>query len=435
MPEETEVNLGSWWSSLSEDERTAAFGQLPEDDAEELFLSLSTLSQADLISSLPSARCRPLVRLLAPDDAVDLIQELPEEQREDAISMLDRLTRREVRDLLAYAEDEAGGLMSPRFVRVLPDMRITEAFLYLRKQAKRSNETVFYIYVLDNEQRLLGVISLRELLAADNLAFVRDVMVTDLVTVNEDTKQEEVSALLAQYNLLAIPVLGKDGSLKGIVTVDDVMDVMQEEVTEDIQKIGGTQAFDEPYLGIGAFGMLRKRVGWLAVLFIGEMLTATAMAYYEHEIARALVLALFIPLIISSGGNAGSQASTLVIRALAVGEVRSRNWARVFAREAAVGAALGIVLGIIAYLRITAWPNSEIIYGTHYALIGLTVASSLVGVVLWGTITGSMLPLLLQRLGFDPATASAPFVATLADVTGLVIYFSIANVILSGVLL
>jgi magnesium transporter len=260
-------------------------------------------------------------------------------------------------------------------------------------------------------------------------------MRTDMVTASEQMDQEAVSLLFAQHDLMAVPVVDAEGRMRGIVTVDDIVDVVQEEATEDIQKIGGTEALDSPYLQIGFARMLRKRAGWLAALFLGEMLTATAMGYYENEIARAVVLALFIPLIISSGGNSGSQASTLVIRAMALGEVRLRDWWRVIRRELAVGLALGTTLGVIGLLRVLLWQALFRVYGEHFLLIGLTVACSLVGVVLYGTVAGSMLPFLLRRLGFDPASASAPFVATLVDVSGIVIYFTVASLILRGILL
>jgi magnesium transporter len=254
-------------------------------------------------------------------------------------------------------------------------------------------------------------------------------------SVRDDLDQEAVANVMAESKLMAVPVVDAEGRIKGIVTVDDIVDVVQEEATEDIQKIGGTQALDAPYLEVGLLEMVKKRGAWLVVLFVGELLTATAMAFYEDRIARAVVLALFIPLIISSGGNAGSQATTLVIRAMGMGEVRLHDWWRVLRREIWTGLALGTVLGAIGLVRVLLWPAREQQYGAHFVLIGFTVSLSLVGVVMWGALAGSMLPFVLRRLGFDPASASAPFVATLVDVTGLVIYFSVANVLLAGTLL
>jgi magnesium transporter len=337
--------------------------------------------------------------------------------------------------LLAYAEDEAGGLMNPHYARLRPDATIDEAISYLRRQARDRAETIYYVYVLDEQQRLLGVVSFRELFAAPPGKRVQDIMHTDFVTLREDQDQESVSQVFAKTGYLAVPVVDAENRIKGIVTVDDVVDVVQEEATEDIQKIGGVEALDEPYLSISLGKMIRKRGGWLAALFIGEMLTATAMGYFQDEIARAVVLALFVPLIISSGGNSGSQATTLVIRAMALGEVGLRDWWRVIRREVLSGLGLGILLATIGLARILLWQFLFHTYGEHYGLVAITVAVSLVGVVLWGTVAGSMLPFGLRALGLDPASASAPFVATLVDVSGLVIYFTVAIVVMRGTLL
>ncbi len=423
------------WDSMSDEERLAAFRSLLRSDAEDLFLQLSPAEQANLIVQWPTSEQRSWVRLLAPDDAADLLQQVSDSERYQMISLLDEGTRREVTALLAYAEDDAGGLMSSRFIRLRPEMSVEEAIRYLRAQAKTPVESIYYCYVLDSEQKLLGTVSFRELFLAPPGKLVNEIMKADLVTVPEDMDQEEVSRRFAQYGLMAIPVVDAEMRIKGIITVDDVVDVVEEEATEDIQKLGGTQALEAPYLATGVLQMLRKRAGWLTVLFVGEMLTASAMDRFHNEIERAVVLALFIPLIISSGGNSGSQASTLIIRALALQEVRLSDWWRVFTREVFIGLALGAILGVLGLLRIVLWPSRDQLYGDHYFKVGLTVACSLVGVTVWGSVSGSMLPLLLRRLGFDPASASAPFVATLVDVTGLVIYFSLANLILGGTLL
>ncbi len=314
-------------------------------------------------------------------------------------------------------------------------MSVDEAIAYLRRQARERLETIYYVYVLDPEQRLLGVITFRELLSAPPNKTVRDIMHTDVVTAHESMDQEALSRLFQEHDFLAIPVVDDERRVKGVVTVDDIVDVVQEEATEDIQKFGGMEALEEPYLEIGFLRMVRKRAGWLAALFIGEMLTATAMGRFEGEIARAVVLALFVPLIISSGGNSGSQASTLVVRALALGELRMRDWWRVVRRELAAGLMLGSILAIIGFARILLWQALFHTYGDHYLLVAFTVAFSLIGVVTWGTLAGSMLPLVLHKLGFDPASASAPFVATLVDVSGIVIYFTTASLILGGTLL
>jgi magnesium transporter len=423
------------WPILSKIDRAEGFAILPRREAEDLFLSLRAPDQLHLIQSLEPGERRSWARLLPPDDAADLVQEATLEQREPLLALLDEKTRKEVKALLAYKEDEAGGLMNPRYARVRSDMTVDEAVSYLRQQARAKVETIYIAYVVDDQRRLVGVASFRDLFAADPTKRVRDVMRTEFVTVTEQQDQESVSRLFAQYDLVAIPVLDAEGRMKGIVTVDDIVDVVQEEATEDIQKFGGMEALDAPYLQISLTTMIRKRAGWLAALFLGEMLTATAMAYFEDEIARAVVLALFVPLIISSGGNSGSQASTLVIRAMALGELRLRDWWRVVRRELVTGLALGLVLGSIGFLRIMVWQAVKPTYGTHALLVATTVFCSLIGVVLFGTFSGSLLPFILKRLKFDPASASAPFVATLVDVTGLIIYFSAASLILRGALL
>ncbi|HET8540278.1 MAG TPA: magnesium transporter [Anaeromyxobacter sp.] len=420
---------------FSPEDRVVAFQSLPRPEAEDFFLSRSARDQQELLLGLPPEERRSWIRLLPPDDAADLVQAAPQEEREGLRALLDDRTRMEVTALLAYAEDEAGGLMNPRFARVRPDMTADEAISYLRRQARERAETVYTGYCLDEEQRLLGVVSFRDLFAAPPDRRVRDLMETDVVTVREDMDQEEVSRVFAESGFVAIPVVDAQGRMKGIVTVDDIVDVVEEEATEDIQKFGGVEALGAPYLEMRFPAMVKKRAVWLAVLLVGEMLTATAMAFFEEEIARAVVLAVFLPLIISSGGNSGSQASTLVIRAMALGEVRLRDWWRVAGREIGTGIALGVILGAIGFVRILVWERIGHVYGEHYVLVAITVAASLVGCVTFGTLAGSMLPFLLRRLRLDPASASAPFVATLVDVTGVVIYFGIGSVVLSGTLL
>jgi magnesium transporter len=422
------------WQLLVPEDRLESFRALPRPEAEDLFLSLSARDQAEIVRSLPPPERRSWMRLLPPDDCADLVQEIPHEGREDLLSLLDDNTRKDVNGLLAYAEDDAGGLMNPRYVRVRPDMSVDEAITYLRRQAAGVG-ALNYAYAIDQDQKLRGVISFRKLLAARPEQHVSEVMQTDLVTVPEKMDQEEVSRLFSTYRFIAFPVVDDQGHMKGVVTLDDIVDVVREEATEDIQKIGGTAPIDAPYLAISITEMVKKRAGWLAALFIGETLTATAMGYFEAEIAHAVVLALFVPLVISSGGNSGSQATTLVIRAMALGEVRLRDWWRVVQREFISGLSLGLILASIGVVRILLWQALFHTYGQHHLLIALSVAASLVGVVLWGTLVGSMLPFLLRRLGADPASASAPFVATLVDVTGLIIYFSMAKIILSGTLL
>ncbi len=421
------------WPTLTFEKRKEFFYSLPRHEAEELFLNLNGNNQAELFLELPGYERRSWIRLLAPDDAADLIQELPKDYGPIALELLDPITRTEVNALMAYAEDEAGGLMNSRFARLRPDMRVSEAISYLRAQSKAQIETIYYAYVLDHHQKLLGVVTLRELFNTFPTKLISEIMASDLITIRDDLDQEEVGKIFSQQNYLALPVVTEDNVMKGIITVDDIVDTLQEDATEDIQKIGGSEALGEPYLDISLLSMLKKRAGWLMVLFVGEMFTTSAMKSYEEVIEKAAVLAVFVPLVISSGGNSGSQASTLIIRALSLGEVRLKDWWRVFLREVYSGLGLGILLALIGFLRI--YLRGEADYGPHYALLAMSVGMSLIGIVLWGTLAGSMLPFLLKKLRFDPATASAPFVATIVDVTGLIIYFSVAHYFLKGVLL
>jgi magnesium transporter len=429
------TELRDAWLVLSPGERVEGLRMLERTDAEDMFLELDAADQAEFVLALLHAERRSWIRLLEPDDAADLIQAAPFDQREGWLALLDVKTRQDVTALLAYAEDDAGGLMNPRYARVRPDMTVDEAIGYLRKQARERTTNISDVYVLDPEQHLLGVVSFGEIFTAQTDKKVRDLMHPPHVTALEQMDQEALSNLFAKHDLMAVPVVDAQGRMKGIVTLDDIVDVVRQEATEDIQKFGGMEALDLPYLRSNLATMIKKRAGWLSALFLGEMLTATAMTYFEAEIERAVVLALFVPLIISSGGNAGSQASTLVVRAMALGELRLRDWYLVIRREVVSGVALGSVLGTIGFLRIFVWHFFTPIYGEHYLLVAMTVATSLVGVVLFGSMAGSMLPLVLKRLGFDPASASAPFVATLVDVTGLIIYFSVASAILYGTLL
>jgi magnesium transporter len=423
------------WAEIPREERTAYFKGLDNKHAQDLFLKLNAQEKAGIIRELDKAERRLWLRLLDPDDAVDVVQEFEPEERHEVIDLFDHTNRNHINALLAYGEDVAGGLMNPQYVRVRPEMRVAEAVRYVHKQALDQVETMYYVYVLDPEQKLLGMLSFRELFTSPPGEIVSDFMHTGLITAAEDMDQEELGRLFEQHNLLAIPVVDASNHMKGIVTVDDIVDVVQEEATEDIQKAGGVEALDAPYLEISFLTMVKKRAGWLTVLFLGELLTATAMGYYQNEIAKAVVLALFLPLIISSGGNAGSQASTLVVRAMALGEVGLHDWLRVAKREIIIGLALGAILAAIGLARVLCWQVAFHAYGQYYFLIAITIYLSLVGVVLWGTISGALLPIILRRAGFDPASASTPFVATLVDVTGLVIYFSIATVVLRGTLL
>ena len=431
----TASELYEAWLVLSTAERAEGFTCLPRDEAERFFAQLGTRQRVELLGELPMAEQKLWVRSLPPDDAADLIQAAPNDRQEPLLKLLDSTMQREVRGLLDYAEDEAGGLMNTRYCRLRADMTVDEAIVYLRKDARAREKTVYYAYVVDGAERLIGVASFRDLLMAVGDKLVSDVMRTDVVIAAEDLDQEALSQLFMRHHLLMIPVVNSSGCIQGVVNVNDIVEVVQEEATEDIHKIGAVHSFDDPYLQIPLIKMIRKRAGWLAALFIGEMLTATAMGRFESEIEKAVVLALFVPLIISSGGNSGSQATTLVIRAMALGEVQLRDWWQVIRRELVTGFGLGLILASLGLVRILLWQGVFQSYGEHFLAIGLTVALSLVGVVLWGSVAGSLLPFILSRLGFDPASASAPFVATLVDVTGLVIYFSVAALVLRGILL
>jgi magnesium transporter len=424
------------WPVLDVGERLDGLRLLPREDAEEFFIGLHAMDQADVVLAMRAGEQRSWMRLLEPDDVADLIQAAPEDQRARMLGLVDRLTRKEVEALLAYEEDEAGGLMNTRYARLRANMTVDEALSYLRRQARTQTETIYYAYVLDHpDQKLLGVVSFRDLFAAQGTARVEQIMEREVITAPSDLDQEALSRMFAEHDLAVIPIVDENGAMKGIVTVDDIVDVVQEEATEDAQKFGGVAPFQEPYLQAGLLENFKKRGLWLTILMFGQMLTMTVIGFFQGQIERASVLALFVPLVISSGGNSGSQASTLVIRAMALGEVRAADIFRVLRREAITGLVLGGFLGVIGILRIWLWPGASDSFTEHFMLVGLAVGGSLIGVVMFGTLAGSMLPFLLRRIGADPASASAPFVATLVDVTGLLIYFTIANILLTGTLL
>ena len=427
-------DLADVLSALDEPTRVRVISELPTELAGRALAEMEAVEHPeDLLLAVGPEYAAELVEELPTDDAADLVGELTVAQRE---AVLEEVTdRAEVEELLRYPEDSAGGLMSTDVVAIREDATVAGAIEAIRDQCDEDESQLYQIYAVDGDGDLRGVVPIARLIVSSPTKLVRDVMEQPIVQVQPRQDQEEVARLMARYNVAAVPVVDGNGKLLGRITFDDVVDVVEAETTEDILKFGGMEALDAPYLKIAFGRMVRKRAGWLAALFIGEMLTATAMAFFEEEIAKAVILALFVPLIISSGGNSGSQASTLVIRAMALGEVKLRDWWRVIRRELAAGLVLGTFLGIIGFLRITLWHSISGIYGEHYLLVALTVFGSLIGVVTFGTMTGSLLPFILRRLGFDPASASAPFVATLVDVTGLVIYFTVASFLLRGTLL
>lgn len=423
-----------WYTSTPE-QRVDMFRGLGLADSEELFHELNAGDKSQIITEVSPRDQRVLLGMLESDEIADVIQHASDDRRAELLTRLATAKRSEVSALLAYAEDVAGGLMNPSYVSLRESMTAHEALMYLRRCARADQRDIYYTYVVDADQRLLGVVSLRELLAAASSRPVVEFMDKDVVTLGEDTDQEEVSRIFSETGLLALPVVNAEGHIKGIVTISDAMEVAEEEQTEDQQKMGGVEALGDRYLEVSRWEMVKKRGGWLALLFLGETATASAMSHYEEHLAKAVMLALFIPLIISSGGNAGSQASTLVVRAMALGEVRLRDWWRVMRRELVLGLTLGAILAVIGMLRIVIWQSLFGTYGEHYFLIGLTVSLTLVLIVTWGSLAGSLLPFVLRRAGLDPATASTPFVATLVDVTGLIVYFSVASVVLRGTLL
>lgn len=392
---------------------------------------------AEIIEALPRYVAAPLLAGMSADMAADIVQLLDEPAKTELLSALDDVSRAAIVGLLAYPENTAGAMMTTEFVSVPSNWTVDQTLQHIRR-VERSRETVYAIYVLDPlTRRLVGAVSLRRLIAGEPSANILT-LAPDHETISTLplVDREDVARLITRHDLLAVPVLDKAGHVLGIVTVDDIIDAIIEESTEDVQKFGGMSATEEPYMQIGLLNMIRKRGGWLSVLFLSEMLTASVMQHFEGELQKALVLTLFIPLIMSSGGNSGSQATSLLIRSLALREVKLADWWRVMVRELPTGLTLGGLLGLIGFARVVVWQKFGIYdYGEHWVLVGLTVAAALVGVVTFGSVAGSMLPFALQRVGFDPASASAPFVATLVDVTGLMIYFSAALLILRGTLL
>jgi magnesium transporter len=413
-----------------------ALSSLPFDLAVRVLEQPEFERRAALFHDLSTEEAVPLIRAMSPDQQAGLFRGLPSADRSRLLALMDASVRTTLEHLLEYTRETAGGLMTTDFAGVPPGWTADQAMDHIRR-AGRTRQPVYAIYVVDPDRRLVRVVSLRELLSAEPGTAITDVGERrHLVAVKPTTDREEVAHLLSKYNLLAVPVVDDEQRLVGTITVDDVIDALVQEHTEDVHKFGGLAALDQPYPNIVLSTMIRKRAGWLCALFLSEMLTATAMQHFQAELSRALVLSLFIPLIMSSGGNSGSQATSLIIRALALREVRVGDWWRVAMRELPAGLVLGAILGVIGVLRITVWQRLGLYdYGAYWGLVAATVGIALVGVVTFGSLAGSMLPFALRRLGFDPASASAPFVATLVDVTGLIIYFGVAYVILRGTLL
>ncbi len=419
---------------LPEQDKVIVFRVLSVDLATDTFEHLEFDTQEELLKAMGNEEVAAILNDMSPDDRTALLEELPGTTAKRLIQLLSAEERKIARTLLGYPENSVGRLMTPDYLSVKQEWTVSQTLDHIRKYGADS-ETLNVLYVIDEKGKLIDDIKIREIILSLPEKKISDLMDENFIALNVHDDQEQAVEVFQKYDRVALPVVDSHGILIGIVTVDDVLDVAEEEATEDIQKLGGVEALEEPYSTMPFFSMIKKRVVWLTVLFVGEMLTASAMGFFEDEIARAVVLTLFIPLIISSGGNSGSQAATLVIRAIALGEITLKDWWRIMKREILSGLTLGLILGAIGFLRIFLWSYFSNIFGEHWIQIGLTVGFSLIGVVLWGTLSGSMLPFLLKRLGLDPATSSAPFVATLVDVTGLVIYFTFAILLLSGTLL
>lgn len=421
-------------ADLPENDRAIVFRLLPREKAADTFEYLELDVQQELLKALGKEEVAGILNEVSPDDRTAFLQELPGPLVRQLMDLLSPGERSVARNLLGYPPDSVGRLMTPEYIAVQEDMTVGQVLDHIREHA-REIESLDYIFVIDKRGKLLDDIRTTAFLVGSLDSKVSALMDESFVHLTATDTKENAVQVFKQYDRSALPVIDQQGFLLGIVTMDDVLDVVEEINTQDIQKFGGLEALDYPYVRTPLFDMVKKRAGWLVMLFLGEMLTATAMGYFQTEIERAVVLALFIPLIISSGGNSGSQAATLIIRAMALREITLKDWWMVMKREVLSGLMLGTVLGVIGFGRIALWSAFTNLYGPHWGLVAMTVAFSLVGVVIWGTLSGSMLPFVLRRLGFDPASSSAPFVATLVDVTGLVIYFTVAAILLGGTLL
>ena len=415
-------------------EQAVLFRLLPTEKAAEMFEYMTVEVQEKLLHAMGNEDAAKILEAMAPDDRTALLEELPTQVCARLVDFLSPSERMVALKLLDYPEDSIGRMMTSEYLAIHDAWTVSQVLDHIRSHG-RDRETLNVLYVVDGEGKLVDDVRIREFLLCPLDRKVRELRDGVFTALHATDDQETAISAFRKYDRTVLPVIDGHGGLVGIVTVDDILDVAEAEATEDIQKIGGMEQLDEPYMDISLGRLIRKRATWLIVLFLGEMLTATAMGHFQDEISKAVVLAMFVPLIISSGGNSGSQAATLIIRAMAIGEVGLMDWWRVMKREIISGLVLGLILAGIGFLRIATWSIFSNTYGEHWPLVAITVGLSLIGVVLWGTLSGSMLPFLLKRCGLDPATSSAPFVATLVDVTGLVIYFAVAGVILHGTLL
>lgn len=428
------VEVAELFNALSDEERVLIFRILPREFAAQIFAELDLDLQRTILNGLGDKQTARLLYEMAADDRTALLEEIPAEVARQLLALLPKEDRDVALTLLGYPEGSVGRLMSPDFLTIHEDWKVREVFDHIRAHGRES-DSLDTLYVVDAKGVLVDEVAVKNVLLASLEDEVASLMNYKFEALSVHSDQELAVELFKKYDRPTLPVVDAQGVLLGIVTVDDILDVQEEEITEDIQKLGGSEALEDAYIRTPIATLIRKRASWLIVLFVGEMFTTSAMASFEGEIQRAVVLALFVPLIISSGGNSGSQASTLVIRALAIGEIRTRDWWRVMRRELITGGSLGVILGVVGFLRIVIGAQFSDVYGEHWFLLAVTVLISLTGVVTMGTLAGSMLPMILKRLKLDPATSSAPFVATLVDVLGLMLYFSIAALLLAGSML
>lgn len=427
-------HIAEYIETLIPEEQIIVFRILPIKIAARTFEHIDLDTQQSLLKSLGQTKMADILNNMSPDDRTQLLGELPSHILKKTLNLLSDEERKIASTLLGYPENSVGRMMTPYYITIKKDWTVAQVLEHIRKFGKRS-ETVNMLYVIDDHGRLVDDVRIGHFLFSEPDTLVEDLLDERYAYVRVTDDIEDAISIFKQYDRQALPVLTHDDVLVGIITFDDIMDVEEDENTEDMQKFGGMDALELPYIDTSLFEMVKKRAGWLIILFIGEMLTASAMVVYEDEIAKAVVLALFVPLIISSGGNSGSQAATLIIRSLAISEITLKDWWFVMRREFLSGLLLGIILGIFGFSRVFIWNEIFGIYGEHGTAVAFTVGFTLVGIVMWGTLCGAMLPFVLKKLNFDPATSSAPFVATLVDVTGLLIYFSIASFILQGKLL
>ena len=421
--------------SLPSSSSVQAFQSFPEKNQIILFPYLDDVVQKQIIKDLPKHQAANILNSISSDDLLMFLSNLKGKERSEIIEYLNEKNKKAAHELLGYPEESVASLINTDFVTIKKEMSIEQAVAHLRKHLQDS-DTANVIYVVDDEGKLIDDIPIRRLILNEPVKSVEEIMDGEYLKLNIDDSKRIAVDKFKEYDRTVLPVTNDNNVLLGVITVDDVIDIEEEQSTKEMQQFGGMESLDYPYVKTSFFQLIGKRAGWLIVLFVSEMLTASAMGYYDKEIAKAVVLALFVPLIISSGGNSGSQAATLIIRAMALKELSFRDWWFVMRREILSGLTLGIILGSIGFLRITVWQNLHWYeYGPHWILLALTIFFSLIGIVMWGTLSGSMIPIVLKRLKIDPATSSAPFVATLVDVTGLIIYFSIAAIILKGTLL